>query len=273
MRPLFMLIALLASGAAWRMPQVSASDPLDAFIDMKGTHFVVRYTLPSQKGTASAILNRAEECYDRVTRDIGFTRYSDFWTWDKRVKVILFADQISYTRFTGQAQWSMAYATRDSKLFRDRAVVTYDGQPEIFSSILPHEIAHLILWDHLATTPAKIPVWYEEGVAQLEEADKRQMVKDALRPVVAAGKYIRFNVFNALKPEELKDDAQVSLFYAQSLSVVVFLVEKYGQDAFYRLSKELRDGCDFETALSRAYSGIFASMADLEARWVLDASN
>ena len=244
----------------------------DAFIDLKGTHFTVRYTLPDERAMAAQILNKAEESYERVSSDIGFTRYADFWTWDKRVKIILFPDQISYTRFTGQDQWSMGYASRDSKLFRDRSVVTYDGQPEIFSSILPHEIAHLILWDLLATTAVKIPVWYEEGVAQLEEQDKKQQVKEALRPVIVAGKYIPFNVFNTVTPSELKDKEQVSLYYAQSLSVVVFLIEKYGQDAFYRLSKELRDGHPFEAALVRAYSGIFSSMTDLEHRWVADAT-
>lgn len=245
----------------------------EAFIEMKGTHFTVRYTLPREKDMAVDLLGRAEQNYERISYNIGFTRYVDFWTWDKRVKIILFPDQISYMRFTGQAQWSRGYATRDSRLFRDRAVVTYDGQPEIFSAILPHEIAHLILWDLLAKSPARTPVWLEEGVAQLEEQEKRQMVRDAMRPVVAAGKQIAFRVLNDLEPSELNDETQVALFYAQSLSIVVFLIEKYGQGAFYRLFKELRDGRSFEAALARAYTGILGSMADLESRWIADFSS
>ncbi|MBF0386503.1 MAG: hypothetical protein HQL20_01445 [Candidatus Omnitrophica bacterium] len=245
----------------------------ETFIDMKGTHFIVRYTLPDEKAMAVQLLNKAEEAYERISRDIGFTRYVDFWTWDKRVKIILFPDQISYTRFTGQELWSRGYAARDSKLFRDRVVVTYDGQAETFTSILPHEIAHLILWDLLADTQSKTPVWLEEGVAQLEEADQRQMVKEAMRPVIAAGQHIPFNVFKDLQPSELKSEVQVTLFYAQSLSIVVFLIEKYGQSAFYRLFKELRDGRSFEAALARAYNGIINSMADLESRWIADASS
>ena len=244
----------------------------DAFIEMKGTHFIVRYTLPAEKALAKEILSASEQYYDRISRNIGFVRHEDFWTWDKRVKIVLFPDKISYARFTGQAQWSKAYASRDSKLFRDRVIVTYNGQEEMLGEILPHEIAHLILWDLLADKYANAPIWFEEGVAQLEEYGKRQLVQAAMQPVAAERKHIPFNVFKNLKSHELTDDAQVSLFYAQSLSVVVFLVEKYGQDAFYRLSKELRDGRNFESALARVYGGIFNSMPDLESRWLKYAS-
>ena len=150
---LFLLLLIFSIGVFFPGQAVAQ----DAFIDLKSTHFVVRYTLPGERNTAEEILDQAEQMYVRVSRNIGFTRYADFWTWDKRVKIILFPDQISYTRFTGQTQWSRGYASRDSKLFRDRVVVTYDGQPEIFSAILPHEIAHLILWDLLAEDAGKTP--------------------------------------------------------------------------------------------------------------------
>lgn len=244
----------------------------DAFIILKGTHFIVQYTVADDLSSAKEILSAAEKCYERVSRNIGFSRYTDFWTWDKRVKIILFPDQISYARFTGQKQWSKAYASRDSKLFRDRVIVTFTGQPEMFSEILPHEIAHLVLWDLLEERAVNAPIWFEEGVAQLAEQGKRQVVQEMMLPVAAAGNHIPFNVFKDLKIAELTDDVQVSLFYAQSLSVVIFLIEKYGQDAFYRLSKELRDGRSFEEALARSYGGIFSSMEELENRWIKYAS-
>jgi hypothetical protein len=240
----------------------------DAFIELPGTHFIVRYVLPYQRSEAAGILARAEECYSRVSRDIGFSRYTDFWTWDKRVRIILFPDQTGYARFTGQSQWSKGYASRNSLFFRDRVIVTYSGQGEMASAILPHEIAHLVLWDLLGDRADRVPVWFEEGVAQLEEQGSRQAVQSAVVPMVAAGRQIPFEVFNGLTPSELKDDAQVAVFYAQSLSVVVFLIEKYGQDAFYRLSKELGAGMGLEAALVKVYRGVFGSMRDLETRWV-----
>ena len=267
MRLLFMLI--LVCVVLTCPGQVAAQD---AFIEMKGTHFIIHYTLPGEKAMAEQILSRAEESYDRVSRDLGLTKYVDFWTWDKRVKIILFPDQFSYTRFTGQAQWSRGYASRDSKLFRDRVVVTYAGQPEIFSAILPHEIAHLVLWDLLASRYVATPEWFEEGVAQLEEQDKRELVREAMRSVALAGRQIPFNVFMNLTPTAMNDETQVSLFYAQSLSVVLFLIEKYGQDSFYRLSKELRDGRDFQAALIRIYGGIFSTIPEMESRWLKYAS-
>lgn len=241
---------------------------IDAFLELKGEHFIVRYLLPYEKDAARQVLARAEQCYDSAAHHLGFTRYGDFWTWDKRVKIILFPDQESYTRFTGQAQWSKAYATRNSKLFHARAVVTFIGQPEMNTSILPHEIAHLAFWDLLGRNYAKAPEWLEEGVAQLEEPGKTDRLLEALAPVVAVKKHIPFKELQKMRPSELKDEVNVALFYAESLSVVVFLIEKYGQEAFYRLSKEMRDGRDFEDALIRAYGSGNGSLDALEAQWV-----
>ena len=243
------------------------SEDTDAFHEVKSGHFIVKFTLPEEKAFSSKVLDRAEECYDRISRDIGYSRYQNYWTWEQRVKIVLFPDRYAFTRFTGQPKWSKGYASRDSRLFRDRVIVSFSGQSDFFEEILPHEISHLMLWDYLGFNNRKVPVWFEEGVAQLQEADKREVVKEALRPVVADKSYIPFREFNEFTVTGLDDDAKVVVFYAQSLSVVIFLAEKYGQDAFYRLIKELRNGGGFEPALFRSYTGIYDSMAALEDKW------
>ena len=237
------------------------------FREMTSKHFLAQFTLEEERGLAQQVLDRAEGYYDKVAQDIGYSRYQDFWTWESRAKIVIFPDQVSFARFTGQPAWSKGYASRDSRLFRDRTIVTYNGQPDLLEEVLPHEIAHLILWDHLGFNNRNAPLWFEEGVAQLEEPATRAKVQEALKGVVQAGKHIPFFTLMAAKPEDLKERLNVSLFYAESLSVVVFLIEKYGQDAFYRLSKELRDGKDFNEAFVRAYSGIFDSFASVEGRW------
>ncbi|NLE64326.1 MAG: hypothetical protein GX606_00170, partial [Elusimicrobia bacterium] len=108
----------------------------------------------------------------------------------------------------------------------------------------------------------------EEGIAQMQETSKKDLVNDGVQPLVAAGRHIPFPVFCGLRPAEIQDPSLASVFYAQSLSVVVFLLEKYGQEAFYRLSKELRGGRSFEGALETAYPGILDSIPKLEERWV-----
>jgi hypothetical protein len=237
------------------------------FREVSSKHFLAQYILDEERGLAQQVLDRAELYYDRVARDIGYSRYQNFWTWESRVKIVIFPDQLSFARFTNQPGWSKGYASRDSKLFRDRAIVTYNGQPELLEEVLPHEVAHLLLWDHLGFGNRNAPLWFEEGVAQLEEPATRAKVQGAMKGVVEAKQHIPFLALEQAKPEDLQGRLNLSLFYAESLSVVVFLIEKYGQDAFYRLSKELRDGKDFNTAFARAYNGIFESFAAAEDRW------
>jgi hypothetical protein len=237
------------------------------FQEMTSKHFLAQFTLDDERGLARQVLDRAEMYYDKVARDIGYSRYQNFWTWESRVKIVIYPDQVSFARFTGQPAWSKGYASRDSQLFRERAIVTYNGQPDLLEEVLPHEIAHLMFWDHLGFNNRSAPLWFEEGVAQLEEPATRAKVQEALKGVVRAEKHIPFFTLMAARPEDLKGNLNLSLFYAESLSVVVFLIEKYGQDAFYRLSKELRDGKDFNEAFVRAYSGIFDSFASAEGRW------
>jgi len=265
MKPMTAILSIcLAAGIAVAAPSVAMA--ADAFREIKGNHFVVKYLMDAQRGKASAILNKAEEDYRRIADDIGYNRYQEYWTWERRVSIVLYPDQLSYANFTGQPEWSKAYASRDSKLFHTKVIVSYDDQPEFLDEILPHEISHLIFWDFLGFT-RKVPIWFEEGLSQIEEKGKREVVQVAMKSVVEAGNEILFTTLNDLNVTGVNDKLKVSLFYAQSLSVVVFMIEKYGRDAFRIFCRNLRDGVDFESALSRAYPAIFPTLKDLERKW------
>ena len=244
-----------------------AADGGDPFLEVISEHFRARYTVASEREMVTAVLRRAEEYYKHVADDIGYSRYEDFWTWDRRVVIILYPDQYAYERFTGAPAWSKGYASRDTRIFRERTIVSYDGQENFVDEVLPHEIAHLMLWDYLHT-PRAVPVWFEEGVAQLEESGKKEQVQEAMRPLVLQGKHIPFSSFELMTVTGEKDNLKVSLFYAQSLSIVVFLIQKYGADPFHRLCAELRDGISFELALAHAYPSLIESVDALEKRWV-----
>ena len=251
---------------------VLAADAKSPFLELAGEHFRVRYTMSQEKDEARLVLRRAEEYYLRVAADIGYSRYQDFWTWDRRVVVTLYPDQYAYARFTGFPAWSKGYASRDTRIFRDHEIVSYAGQDQFIDEILPHEITHLMFWDYLRQIKS-VPVWFEEGLAQLHERGARDLVQEAMRPLVRGRKHIPFASFQLMTITGEQDSLKVSLFYAQSLSIVVFLIQKYGKDAFHRLCRELRDGQPFEAALARAYPSLVMSLDQLEDRWVRSFSD
>ncbi|MBF0122850.1 MAG: hypothetical protein HQL21_05520 [Candidatus Omnitrophica bacterium] len=268
MKQLLSIIVVLIIVSLGKISASFAIQVDEGFTEIVSEHFRARFLTSSDRELARRALDRAEYLYKRVARDIGYSRYDGYWTWEKRAGIILFPDQISFSRFTGQPAWSVGYASRESIFFHNKTIVSFSGQANFFDEVLPHELTHLMFWDYFDRHIASVPVWFEEGVAQLEETGKRGIAKDALRPVVQSGKHIQFRVLGNLRPSELNQDAQVGIYYAESLSIIVFLVEKYGQEAFYQLIKELRGGQSFEKALTRSYGGIFKSMDDLEGRWV-----
>ncbi len=244
-----------------------ATDVKDPFIELTSEHFRARFTMEDERTQVQTVLRRAEDYYGRIADKIGYSRYQDFWTWDRRVVIMLYPDQYAYARFTGFPQWSKAYASRDTRLFREHTIVSYNGQDNFLDEILPHEITHLMFWDYVGQGKL-LPVWFEEGLAQLEESGKKDQVQAIMGPIVSAGKQIPFDSFNVISITGEKDEIKVSLFYAQSLSVVLFLLEKYGNDAFIRFCRELRDGRSFDDSLRRAYPSIIGSSKELETRWI-----
>ncbi len=235
--------------------------------ELKGKHFVVIYSLEGNRKSARTILRRAEEYYDKIARSIGYSRYAHFWTWEERVKIVIFPDQDTFRSATGQPAWSLGYAVRDSQLFRSRIIVTYRHEFDFLDGLLPHEISHLIIRDFIGFE-AEIPVWFDEGVAQLFDADKKIQARDFMQNMVEAGSYVPFSILHSWDVRREKDPQKVMVFYAQSVSVVDFLITRYGSDAFGRLCREMKDGKNFEEALRSAYTNTIDSLADLEAKWL-----
>lgn len=260
----FAALALCGSARAAVVPlqQMLASSEWE---ELKGNHFIVYYNRNSDRHVAETVLRRAEDYYRRIGEEIGYTRYSNFWTWEERVKIVLFADQASYVKTTGQPDWSVGYANRDTQLFESRSIVSYNQQSGFYESILPHEISHLILRDFIGE---EIPVWFDEGVAQLQEADKSEIAQQMMSILAKRGQTVPLDTLVRWNIRKEQDQMKIKVFYAESLSVVEFLIGQYGSQDFGRLCRQMRDGKNFEEALRSVYTTRMDSQAALEAKWL-----
>jgi len=246
--------ASFAAGASWG--------------EIKEKHFVIYYEAKNDKAVAENLLRKAEEYYRKIGDDIGYSRINKMWTWDDRVQIFLFASQASFLANTGQPEWSTGYADRDSRLFKSKTITTFKQENDFIDGLLPHEISHLILHDFIPDQ-SRIPVWFDEGVAQLQEKNKRLMARDIMRTLTSRKQHIPLAQLVQWNIRGERDPRKAQIFYAQSLSVVDYLVTAYGIDAFGRLCRQLRDNKNFEAALVSAYPGIFKDVQDLERKWVL----
>ncbi len=235
--------------------------------EIKDKHFVIFYESKKDASLAKDLLRQAEGYYSRIGENIGFSRTNKMWTWDDRVQIFLFATQASFVASTGQPVWSTGYADRDSRLFSSKTIITFRQEENFVDGLLPHEISHLILHDFIPST-ARIPIWFDEGVAQLQESNKRVMANSIMKTMTSRGQQIPFAQFLHWDIRREKDTRKAQVFYAQSLSVVDYLVTKFGSDALGRLCRNLRDNKDFSEALKAAYPGVFRDLQDLEKKWI-----
>ena len=249
--------------------------------ELKGAHFIVYFS--GEESFARDVLNSAERYYTRIAGELGYARYQDFWTWEKRCKIYVYPDHDSFLKSTGGAEWSHGMAEYSTKTIYSYA--WHEGFPE---SLLPHEIAHLIFRDFIGFK-GEVPLWLDEGVAQWEEEAKRPQMKAMVKELYEKEGFLFINDMMKLDIRRLKDkegvhvraaltkdgspgvvflssDNLVNTYYLQSVSMVGFLIEKFGGESFTAFCRELRDGESLEQALKSAYTTI-TTIRDFEKRW------
>ena len=268
------LAAVLCAGPAAAADQSS-------WKELKGTHFIVYFT--GEESFARDVLNSAERYYTRIAGELGYARYQDFWTWEKRCKIYVYPDHGSFLKSTGGAEWSHGLAEYNTK-----TIYSYAWHEGFLDSLLPHEIAHLIFRDFIGFK-GEVPLWLDEGVAQWEEEAKRPQMKAMVKQLYEKEGLLTVKDMMKLDIRRLKDkegvyvraaltkdgspgavflgsDNLVNTYYLQSVSMVGFLIEKFGGEPFTAFCRELRDGEPLEQALKSAYTTI-TTIAEFEKRW------
>ena len=250
--------------------------------ELKGEHFIAYFT--QEQRFAKEALDKAEGYYRRIASDLGYPRYKEFWLWDKRVKIYIYLDHASYIKATGQPEWSQGMAD-----YKNKQIASFSGSRGFLESILPHEVAHLIFRDFVGFV-GEIPLWLDEGVAQWAEEAKRKDMKSMAKEFYEKDGLLSIEDMMKLDIRNIKDknlvhirpartkkgdmavlflspDNLITTYYLQSVSLVDFLIEKYGSDRFAEFCRQLRDGKTLAGALRFAYPTYIRSLKELEDRW------
>ncbi len=250
--------------------------------EVKSEHFRVFFL--KDKEFIDKLLYDAEEYYRKIASDLGYPRYSEFWTWEKRAKIYIYPDHATFVRASGQPQWSQGMADYGKK-----TILGFSLSDEFLDSVLPHEMAHLIFRDFVGFK-GEVPLWLDEGVAQWEEVKKRDAAKQVMKrlyeqdALLSIQDMTRLDVRNITQQDRLiirstltktgekgvlflSSEGLVNTFYAQAASLVGFLITKYGSLDFAHFCRELRDGKKLEEALAAAYPAHIRSLDDFEKEW------
>jgi hypothetical protein len=248
---LFLSAVLAASGAA------TVAEPQWELL--KSPHFIIRYQ--GRRDFAQDVERRAEASYDRIARNLDITRYGDFWVWDRRARIDVYATREAYLAASGAPPWSAGVA-----LYTGRAILTFAGSQAFLDSVLPHELTHLIFREFIGFKVA-IPLWLDEGVAQWEDEVNRRKVTAIAQSLRAQGRLQPVAALTGADPRRGASGREAVEFYAQAASLVGFMQESYGKPHFREFCGHLRDGRSLEDALRFTYPDTIRSVEALDAAW------
>ena len=124
---------------------------------------------------------------------------------------------------------------------------------------IAHEITHLLLGQAIYSPMARVPAWLNEGLAMHFEIDSRSRTY-RIEKLAHQGRLLKLRAMGAIpgKPND------IDIFYAQSWSLVDFMIRTYGEDRMYNLVAAINRGHKIEDAISYAYG---FNIDQLETEW------
>ncbi len=126
---------------------------------------------------------------------------------------------------------------------------------------IAHELTHLVVHQVTFNPYGDLPTWLDEGLAMYAEGDLEPTFAGLLDSAIAAGSIISVRGLSSPFSAYARES---SLSYAQSQSLVKFLIDNYGQGKMFELLNVFERGSGYDEALSRVYG---FDMDGLDALW------
>lgn len=193
-----------------------------------------------------------QSVFDSAARALAAMEANTVLTLSYRVHILLYADSSDFGawhEYRREWVWGEAYPG---------VGVTVQIIPpgrsssirEWIENVIPHEIAHLFFFE-VTDTPfgSSPPTWLVEGFAQYHEFSSPEDQLDWVRRVARRGELLPLR---ALSGTFTGDDDKIHLMYAESLSAVTFLFERWGEEGVGRLLSAYKAGHNTDKALNEA---------------------
>lgn len=146
-----------------------------------------------------------------------------------------------------EPQWTGGMAFSE---FRTIILGIGEGDLEWGLNAVEHELAHVIVGNLVSACYSRLPTWLSEGLAMVAEggldAESQRLLDEALQDDT-------FYPVRALSDGFTEDPGRASLAYAQSFSLVTYLLEAHGQESMLALLDAAQAGHRADAALTEVY--------------------
>jgi hypothetical protein len=189
------------------------------------------------------------------------------WAEEGRVSLFLFQNAQTYHLVTGRPEWSGGASS-----VSERKVYVYKSSE--LTGILAHELCH-IYYDGFYLDGHPDPLWLSEGMATMIQVERGfarpEWLRENLKVIEHGGGYSLHDLM-AVATMGNAPPAKIQLWYAQSYSLVHYLVREHYPTTFYRFSKYIRTGDPVKLSLYQAYGMPFNSIRALQYAWRANVS-
>ncbi len=126
---------------------------------------------------------------------------------------------------------------------------------------IAHELGHMVIYQATLSPYADLPVWLDEGLAMHAEGELRSDLRGMLNRAIAEDALFSVRALSSPFPA---DPDSARLCYAESYSLVEFLIGSYGGDKILELLDVFKEGSTYDDALLEVYG---FDMDGLNAQW------
>ena len=231
-----------------------SSSPTDSGIESLRQAPITVLHAADDRGLADTIASRARHHHRRIREDLGLQR-------EVETTILLVTDRLPESRYRdldrSLAPWLAGAAWAKEQFIVIRVL---PGQSILdHDALLAHELTHVILKTDFPGM-GSWPLWFREGLAMRESKGEGLRRYTSLSLATLRRRLIPLDELWVRFPE---NEAESRLAYAESFSVIAFLVSRHGHQRFQEFISALREE-EFETAYRRVYG---TGLGSMEREW------
>jgi acyl-CoA-binding protein len=201
---------------------------------------------------AQELMDACQEGLAKLTQDIG--------TYLERpVQIYIYASASDLQgAMISSPEWTGGVAFTE---FSTIAINIPPSELDWGKGALVHELTHLVVHQATFSPYGQLPVWLDEGLAMYNEGELDPDLQSRLEEAISKNELI--SVRSLCSPFSAYTD-KASLSYAESYSLVEYLLDDYGQDRMLDLLALFKQGSTYDEALTKVYG---FDIDGLDARW------
>jgi hypothetical protein len=202
---------------------------------------ITLYWYQGGESFAQELMDAAQEALQRLADDTGVSL-------EQAVSIYIYA---SYEDLLGALvfpyEWTGGVAFPDFGII---AIGIFPSDLTWGKRAMAHELSHLVVHQAVFGPYGDLPTWLDEGLAVYAEGEISWDRRSRLDEAISNDALISVR---SLSSRFTTDPDEARLSYAESYSLVVFLLDNYGQDKMLQLLDVFKEGSGYDDALMQVY--------------------